>query len=164
MRRIVSVTVLAATVVIALPLGFTGQASAAAAPRGPTIASQQARVLTLVNRARAGAHCPALRANAKLTAAARGHSVDMVRRNYFAHNTPTGVTPWARIARAGYPRASLGENIAAGQRTADQVVTAWLNSPAHRANILNCSFRSAGTALVTGGRYGYYWTQDFGSR
>jgi uncharacterized protein YkwD len=88
----------------------------------------------------------------------------MAKRHYFAHNTPAGTTPWTRIARAGYPKASLAENIAAGQPTADAVVKDWLNSPAHRHNILDCSLRSVGTGLATGGTYRYYWTQDFGSK
>ncbi len=121
-------------------------------------------MLTLVNAARVTAGCAPLRANAQLTKAARGHSADMARRHYFAHDTPGGTTPWTRIAQAGYPRADLAENIAAGQRTADAVVKDWLHSPDHRRNILDCGLRSVGTGLATGGPYGYYWTQDFGSK
>lgn len=161
MRRLLVLAVLAAATLV----GLTGPAAAAAPATGTAATTaQEARVLLLVNRARAQARCPALRANAALTRAARGHSLDMARRNYFAHVTPGGTTPWTRIARAGYPRAALAENIAAGQRTADAVVRAWLASPPHRRNILDCSMRSVGTGLATGGRYGTYWTQDFGSR
>ncbi len=162
MRRAVLLTVLATALALA---GLTGPAAAAPARTGTAATTaQEARVLALVNRARARAHCRPLRANAALTRAARGHSLDMARRNYFAHVTPGGTTPWTRIARAGYPRAALAENIAAGQPTADAVVRAWLASPGHRRNLLNCSMRSVGTGLATGGRYGFYWTQDLGSR
>jgi uncharacterized protein YkwD len=164
MRRIASLAALIVTAVIASLIGISGQANAATTLSAKQVATQEARVLTLVNQARVRAGCAPLKANAALTRAARAHSADMARRGYFAHNTPTGVTPWTRIAKAGYPRASLGENIAAGQTSAAAVVTAWLNSPAHKRNILNCGFKSVGTGLVTGGHYGYYWTQDFGSR
>jgi uncharacterized protein YkwD len=156
MRR-TRLTVLAATAVLATAIGLAGPAAAAAA-------TPQARVVTLVNAARARAGCAPLKVNAQLTKAAQGHSADMAKRNYFAHNTPGGVTPWTRIAQAGYPKAALAENIAAGQPTADQVVRAWLNSPPHRANILNCGLRSVGTGVARGGTYGIYWTQDFGSK
>ena len=165
MRRHLSTSILAAALALAAPIGLAGPAAAATPTTGTAATTaQEARVLLLVNRARAAARCPALKANAQLTRAARGHSLDMARRNYFAHTTPGGTTPWTRIAKAGYPRATLAENIAAGQPTADAVVKAWLNSPGHRRNILNCSLRSVGTGLATGGRYGHYWTQDFGSR
>lgn len=88
----------------------------------------------------------------------------MARRRYFAHTTPGGTTPWTRIARSGYPRAALAENIAAGQPNADAVVRGWLRSPAHRRNILDCGYRAVGVGLATGGPYRSYWTQDFGSR
>jgi uncharacterized protein YkwD len=160
MRRVTRLTALTAAIVVATLVGLAGPAAAAT----PTTASQEARVVQLVNAARAKAGCAPLRTNAQLTKAARGHSADMAKRNYFAHNTPGGVTPWIRIAQAGYPMATEAENIAAGQKTADAVVKAWLNSPGHRRNILNCGLRSVGTGLATGGSYHYYWTQDFGSR
>jgi uncharacterized protein YkwD len=158
MRRVTHLTVLAAAVALVTLIGFAGPAAAA------TTASQEARVVKLVNAARAKAGCAPLKVNAKLTKAARAHSADMAKRHYFAHNTPGGTTPWTRIAQAGYPKASLAENIAAGQPTADAVVKDWLNSPPHRQNILDCRLRSVGTGLVTGGTYRYYWTQDFGSK
>lgn len=154
MRRIMLLAVLVTTLLAGL-----------AGPAAATTATPQARVTSLVNAARAKAGCAPLRVDARLTRAAQGHSADMAKRRYFAHNTPGGTTPWTRIARAGYPRnAALAENIAAGQPTADQVARAWLRSPAHRANILDCRLRAVGTGLARGGPYGWYWTQDFGSR
>jgi uncharacterized protein YkwD len=60
----------------------------------------------------------------------------------------------------------MGENIAAGQRTPAAVMDAWMKSPGHRANILNCGFRviGMGVATVTGSPFGIYWTQNFGDR
>lgn len=153
-RRLMLLTALATTVLALL-----------AGPAAAATASPQARAVSLLNAARAKAGCAPLKVDARLTRAAQGHSADMVKRRYFAHNSPGGTTPWTRIAKAGYPRNSrLAENIAAGQPTADQVVRTWLRSPAHRANILDCRLRSVGTGLARGGPYGTYWTQDFGSR
>jgi uncharacterized protein YkwD len=164
MRRFATTAALAAATA-AILIGFAGQASAATATTGTkTTTAAETKVLQLVNQQRAARKCPALKANAALTKAARGHSLDMAKRNFFAHNTPQGVTPWTRMAKAGYTNATMAENIAAGQPTAAEVVRAWMNSPAHRANILDCSLRSVGTGLATGGQYGYYWTQDFGSK
>lgn len=157
----------AATAVLVL-LGLLGlialSGPAAAATRAQQNAAQETQVTKLVNAERAKAGCGALRVDARLVKAARGHSQDMVDRKYFAHNTPGGVTPWTRIANAGYPKAALGENIAAGQATAAAVVRSWMGSTVHRRNILNCSFRAVGVGLATGGQHGYYWTQDLGSK
>lgn len=119
------------------------------------------QVVKLVNEQRADAGCQPLRTDSRLVAAAAEHSEDMAVRDYFDHNTPDGVTPWTRIENEGYDQPSA-ENIAAGQPTPDAVVTAWMNSPGHRANILNCDSHATGVGFYRGGSYGYYWTQDFG--
>lgn len=125
----------------------------AAPPPTPT---QQ--VFALVNQARAHAGCPALADNPHLDTAARQHSDDMANRHYFSHTTPEGVTFDKREIAAGYANPG-GENIAQGQTSAQQVMTAWLNSPGHRANILNCGFVAIGIGVNP---RGWYWTQDFG--
>ena len=94
---------------------------------------------------------------------AQAHSQDMATRNYFDHNTPEGKSPFDRMTAAGYAFSSAAENIAAGQRTPADVVTAWMNSAGHRANILNCGLTQIGVGYATGGSYGVYWTQDFGT-
>jgi uncharacterized protein YkwD len=119
------------------------------------------QVVKLVNEQRVDAGCQPLRTDSRLAAAAAEHSEDMAVRDYFDHNTPDGVTPWTRIEDEGYDQPSA-ENIAAGQPTPDAVVTAWMNSPGHRANILNCDSHASGVGFYRGGSYGYYWTQDFG--
>jgi uncharacterized protein YkwD len=123
-------------------------------------ASYEAEMVTLTNDQRAAHGCPALRDDSRLRTAAIGHSVDMRARGYFAHNTPDGVTPWTRIEAQGYSDPSA-ENIAMGQQTPQSVVDAWMNSPGHRANILNCSSKAIGVG-VQFGPDGPWWTQDFG--
>ncbi len=89
----------------------------------------------------------------------------MARYRYFQHADPSGRSPFQRIADCGFKsRRALGENIAAGQRSPQSVVRAWLNSPGHRANIEAASFRFSGIGAVHrgGSIYGWYWTQDFG--
>jgi uncharacterized protein YkwD len=123
-------------------------------------AGQVEQVVTLVNQARAQASpkCAALRVDIHLTAAAQGHSDDMVAEKYFSHDTPAGVGFAARVQAAGYPRPG-GENIAQGQTSAQQVMSDWMASAGHRANIVNCKFTTIGVGLNT---VGWTWTQDFG--
>lgn len=123
-------------------------------------AAYEAQVVALTNQQRLAHGCPALRDDPRLRAAAIGHSVDMRARDYFAHNTPGGVTPWTRIEAQGYSDPSA-ENIAMGQQTPQAVVDAWMNSPGHRANILSCSSKAIGVG-VQFGPDGPWWTQDFG--
>jgi len=120
-------------------------------------------VLRLVNVERARVGCSAVRWEARLATAARLHSEDMARQNYFSHTSLDGRTPWDRIRAQGYTYGSA-ENIAAGFSTPATVMVAWMNSPGHRTNILNCTNKALGVGSGKGGDYGIYWTQDFGSR
>jgi uncharacterized protein YkwD len=119
-------------------------------------------VLTLVNQERAG-KCDALTIDSRLATAARKHSADMAARNFFSHDTPEGVSVATRVTNAGYKWSSVGENIAMGQQTAASVMESWMNSPGHRANILNCGYKHIGIGLAYRGKTPY-WTQDFGSQ
>ena len=123
------------------------------------------QVVTLTNAERAKAGCGPLTVNATLTAVAQAHSQDMATNNYFDHNSQDGRTPFDRMTAAGYRYSTAAENIAAGQRTPQDVMTAWMNSPGHRANILNCALKQIGVGYATGSssQYGVYWTQDFGT-
>jgi uncharacterized protein YkwD len=133
-------------------------------PPPPTFEEQ---VITLTNLERAKvANCPALNHNLQLAAAAEIHSLDMANQNYFGHIGSDGSTSSSRAIAAGY-MLSVGENIAAGQTTPESVMNAWMSSAGHRANILNCSYRSIGLGYVsdpndTFGPYRHYWTQMFG--
>ncbi|MFG2309130.1 CAP domain-containing protein [Streptomyces sp. NPDC048566] len=119
-------------------------------------------VLALTNRERAAHGLPQLSPDGPLTAAAQGHSADMVARDFYAHTSPDGRAPWDRAAAAGSRHRTVGENIACGQRSPAEVVLGWMNSPGHRANILTPEFTHLGVGLAGGGRAGTYWTQLFG--
>ncbi|MEV6360193.1 CAP domain-containing protein [Nocardia asteroides] len=122
----------------------------------------RAQVLDLVNRERRAAGCAPVRTASKLQTAAQRHSDDMAARGFFDHVNPSGVGPGGRIEAAGYTWRTYGENIARGQDTAAAVMTGWMNSPGHKANILNCGFTELGTG-VTLGSGGPWWTQNFGA-
>lgn len=121
------------------------------------------QVATLVNQVRAKAGCAAVHTDERLRTAARGHSADMAAQGYFSHTGKDGSTFVDREARAGYPRAAAGgENIAMGYPTPANVMTAWMNSSGHRANILTCDFKALGVGLAYDSNGAAYWTQDFG--
>lgn len=123
------------------------------------------KVVALVNEARADAGCEPLTVDVTLAAVAHAHSKDMATSDYFDHNGQDGTTPFERFTSAGYDYSTAGENIAAGQQTAAEVVEAWMNSENHRENILNCSFTEIGVGryVDANSTYGVYWTQDFGT-
>ncbi|MEU8617913.1 sigma-70 family RNA polymerase sigma factor [Streptomyces sp. NPDC048623] len=125
-------------------------------------ASEAQQVIDLTNAERAKAGCGPVTANTLLTRAAQGHSDDMAARNFFDHTNPDGADPGDRVTAAGYRWSTYGENIAKGQRTPAEVMDAWMNSPGHRANILNCSFKEIGIGIHDAG--GPYWTQVFGAQ
>ncbi|MFF5973860.1 sigma-70 family RNA polymerase sigma factor [Streptomyces sp. NPDC012769] len=124
--------------------------------------SDSRQVIDLVNTERSRAGCGPLSENSLLTKAAQGHSDDMAARDFFDHTNPDGDGPGERVTATGYRWSTYGENIAKGQRTPAQVMDSWMNSPGHRANILNCDFREIGIGIHTDG--GPYWTQVFGAR
>ncbi|MFJ4566348.1 CAP domain-containing protein [Streptomyces caelestis] len=119
-----------------------------------------AQVLALVNEERAKVGCSAVAANSALTELAQNYSEDMAARGFFDHTDPDGRTPWDRAERAGISNLG-GENIARGQADAAAVMDAWMNSPGHRANILNCDFKTLGVGVEFGSG-GPWWTQNFG--
>jgi uncharacterized protein YkwD len=149
-----------------------------AAPFSPPAAAQaaevQSRVLALVNEARARpqrcgsqafAAAPPLRLNPTLAGVATAHAADMARYSYFSHTGRDGSNVDGRATRAGYPWRAIGENIAAGQMTADTVVQGWINSPGHCANIMSPAFSEMGAAFVVNNQssQGIYWAQVFGA-
>ena len=120
------------------------------------------QVLALTNTERAKVGCPALTANPTLTKVAQAHSVDMAANNYFDHNSQDGRSPFDRMKQAGYSFSAAAENIAMGQQTPSDVMTAWMNSAGHKANILNCTYTQIGVGYATNKSGAPYWTQDFG--
>jgi stress response protein SCP2 len=122
-----------------------------------------ADVVTATNAERARHRLGLLTVDPRLAAAAQGHSADMVRRTFFAHENPDGAQVWDRAVAAGYTYRKVAENIAAGQPTAADVVRGWMESPGHRANILDGELTQIGVGRADGGSYGVYWTQVFGT-
>jgi uncharacterized protein YkwD len=137
--------------------------AASSAPPAPTTPPQPSpvdQVVALVNDARAHAATPCgpVQLEPRLTAAAQAHSDDMAARNFFDHTNPDGVTFSQRILATGYPQVAMAENIAKGQRSASQVMRAWMGSTDHRKNIENCAYNFIGIGL---NRTAWTWTQDF---
>ncbi|MFI1398073.1 CAP domain-containing protein [Streptomyces sp. NPDC020681] len=122
----------------------------------------EAQVLALVNKERAAAGCSPVTSNAKLVRAADDYSDVMADSGVMSHTGPDGSTMTSRVEAAGYAWSTLGENIAQGQSDAAAVMDAWMNSPGHRANILNCSFKEIGVGVHFGDG-GPWWTQNFGT-
>ncbi len=120
------------------------------------------KVVQLVNDERAKKGLEPLEMNNRLSGLAHMKSKDMADNNYFSHTSPTYGSPFEMMKQFDFNYRTAGENIAAGQRTPESVVQGWMNSPGHRANILNENFTQIGVGYVEGsGQYGTYWTQEF---
>ncbi|MFJ8048349.1 CAP domain-containing protein [Streptomyces luteogriseus] len=139
--------------------GGTGSDSGSGSGSG---GGTEAQVLALVNKERAAAGCSPVTANDRLTRAADDYSDVMASSGVMSHTGPDGSTMTTRVEAAGYQWSTLGENIAQGQADAASVMKSWMNSPGHRANILNCSFKELGVGVHFGDG-GPWWTQDFGT-
>ncbi|MFJ7421202.1 CAP domain-containing protein [Streptomyces uncialis] len=131
------------------------------APSAPSAqGSPETQVVTLVNQERAKVGCSPVSADAGLARLAEAFSQDMAARGFFDHTDPDGDSPWDRAEAAGIDDLG-GENIARGQADAAAVMDAWMDSPGHRANILNCEFTTLGVGAHFGSG-GPWWTQNFG--
>lgn len=119
------------------------------------------QVVRLVNLERQKRGLTALRLNWEVARVARYKSIDMRDRNYFSHTSPTYGSPFSMLQSFGISYQAAGENIAAGQPTAQEVMKSWMNSTGHRQNILNPLYTQIGVGLARGGSYGIYWTQMF---
>lgn len=153
---------------IQLPEGDHGQSTDQAnSEQGMEIAEQAGstvqadEVLKLVNQERAKVGLKALTLSAELTNVATIKAKDMRDKGYFDHTSPTYGSPFDMMKRFGIQYSSAGENIAAGQKTSQEVMNSWLNSSGHRANILNKDYEQLGVGYVEGGSYGTYWVQMF---
>ena len=133
----------------------------------------EAEVMQRINAIRAaGAVCgakafqPAIALvwNNTLLLAAKGHSTDMAQKNYFAHVGLDGRSASQRVTAAGYNWINVGENIAAGRQSVNEVMTAWANSPGHCQNLMNPEFRDVAVACVrnNAANYRMYWTMNLG--
>ncbi|WZL74201.1 SafA/ExsA family spore coat assembly protein [Clostridiaceae bacterium 35-E11] len=118
-------------------------------------------VVRLVNVERAKAGLQPLKENWELSRVARYKSKDMMERKYFSHTSPTYGSPFEMMKNFGISYAYAGENIAMGQRTPEEVMKGWMNSPGHRKNILSPNFIQIGVGYAVNGNGTKYWTQMF---
>lgn len=124
----------------------------------------EAEVFRLTNEFRVQNGRDPLKIDARLNESAEAHSQNMADLNFFSHTGRDGSRAGDRMEDAGYDWRGWGENIAAGQKTPEQVVQAWINSSGHRANMLNSNWEEIGVGYVKdtdGSGYGHYWTQNF---
>ncbi|MDI6098762.1 CAP domain-containing protein [Actinoplanes sp. NEAU-A12] len=133
------------------------------APSGGDTASSAvaAEVVRLVNVERQKAGCSGLSSESRLEAAAQKHSELQAERNSMSHQLPGEAGMSDRVTAEGYRWRSVGENVAAGYSSAASVMDGWMNSPGHKANILNCGFKEIGVGLAKSSSGTQYWTQNF---
>jgi uncharacterized protein YkwD len=121
-------------------------------------------VLDLTNKAREEEKLPPLKPNAILFKAAREHTLNMIKQNKMDH-VLDGKKPSDRTKEAGYKSGWIGENIAAGQGWLPHVAfKVWMESPGHKANILNRTYSEIGIGVSRSTKGEYFYTQVFGGR
>ncbi|MBR0427920.1 MAG: SH3 domain-containing protein [Clostridia bacterium] len=125
-----------------------------------TMNSDEKEVFDLINKQRTANGLSPLKENSELQRVARIKAQDMVNNNYFSHTSPTYGSPFDMMKSFKISYNTAGENIA-GNSSNSSAVTAWMNSPGHRANILNSSFNQTGIGVVTGSKYGKIYVQMF---
>jgi uncharacterized YkwD family protein/spore coat assembly protein SafA len=125
------------------------------------IKALESEVVRLVNIERSKQGLQPLKENWQLSRVARYKSADMATKNYFSHTSPTYGSPFRMMESFGIKYSSAGENIAYGQKTPQQVMTAWMNSPGHRSNIMSPSYSQIGVGYATNKSGTPYWTQMF---
>ena len=124
------------------------------------LTADEQRMLNLVNSERAKMGLSALRANLKVTEVARLKAGEMIAKNYFSHTSPTYGSPFDMMKQFGVSYRYAGENLAGAPGT-DIAHTNLMNSPGHRANILNGNYREVGIGIINGGPYGKMFVQMF---
>ncbi len=165
-----SVYVAPASAKVAPASAKAAPASAKAVPVSAQAPLQATRALQLVNEVRArGARCgdrsfgpaPPVKLSQTLGGVAFGHADDMAKHNYFEHEDLTGRSPADRVRAVGYQEKLVGENIAYGPKSAEEVVQGWLDSPGHCENIMDPRFAEMGIAYAAGhaSRRGLFWVQ-----
>lgn len=146
---------------------FAGSLAGAAAPAdAATLDAAETELQRVVNEFRGSKGLPTLQVSDTLTFSAKWMAQDLAVYSYFSHTSLDGRSPTQRMADAGYPAASTwtGENLAAGQTTAREVLTGWINSPGHYAVLTNPHYRAIGLgrAYSAGSTYKTYWAANFG--
>jgi len=136
--------------------------SAPAVPLNNDVVVDQ--VLQLINERRSRIGLDELTLNPVLTRMAEDYCTEMIEDGFFAHENPfTGDGPGERAYKAGYVFVQVGENLAAGQESAEQVVAEWMASAEHREIILGMQWREIGIGVRIGGEYNVYWVLEFGN-
>jgi len=148
------------TIVAGIPAKTTGDQNTCSVPANNDVVISE--VLRLINEERASWGLQPVQLDPVLTQIAEDYCCEMIEQGFFAHENPvTGERHGDRAYKAGYTFLAMGENLAAGQETAEQVVAEWMASPDHKDIILGIQWRSIGIGVRTGGEFGVYWVLDF---
>ncbi len=139
----------------------TQQAAPSKTEVSSSVSSYEQKVVELVNVERQKAGLSSLSLDTAISNVARMKSKDMANNNYFAHQSPTYGSAGDMLTKYGIKWSAWGENIASGQRTPQEVVTAWMNSPGHKANIMSTNFSKLGVGYAVNSNGTPYWTQMF---
>ncbi|WP_371367233.1 hypothetical protein SRRS_12730 [Sporomusa rhizae] len=124
------------------------------------LTAQEQQMVNLVNKERTSIGLNALTVDMRLVKIARMKSLDMINNNYFGHQSPVYGSPFDLMKAQGVTYKTAGENIA-GNSSVEAAHTGLMNSPGHRANILNTQYTKIGIGIIKGGPYGYMFTQEF---
>ncbi len=130
-------------------------------PDTNSLASYEQQVFELVNKERVARGLGTLKYSTDVAYVARVKSQDMIDKKYFAHESPTYGSPFKMMEKFGLRFSAAGENIAYGQKTAAEVMNAWMNSAGHRANILSQTYTTIGVGVAKAANGTLYWTQEF---
>ena len=130
-------------------------------PEASPLKTLETQVIELVNKERVARGLAPLKQKWELSRVARYKSQDMINKGYFGHTSPTYGTPFHMMESFGLRFSAAGENIAYGQRTPQEVMNAWMNSPGHRANILSGVYTQIGVGAAKKADGTLYWTQMF---
>jgi uncharacterized protein, YkwD family len=147
------------TITVTKPSTGTGSGTTTTKPSTGTNTSTSTyaqQVVTLVNQERAKVGLSALTSDSLLNTVAYDKAKDMAVNNYFSHTSPTYGSPFDMMKAYGVKYSYAGENIAAGQKTPQEVMQAWMNSAGHKANILSPNYKKIGV-----GYYNGEWVQEF---
>ncbi|RUS42894.1 SCP-like extracellular [Cohnella sp. AR92] len=141
----------------AAPARTAAPVQSANPPSSASASAFEQQVLDLVNKERQSGGLNALTMDSKLVEVARAKAKDMHDNNYFDHQSPTYGSPFDMMKSFGVSYQSAGENIAKGQTSPEQVMSQWMNSPGHKANIMNGSYTKIGVGYMPTGE----WVQEF---
>lgn len=142
--------------------GSSGSSSSNSSNSGTTstMTNDEQEVFNLINKQRTANGLPALKVDTEVQRVAKIKAQDMVKNNYFSHNSPTYGSPFDMLQSFKVSYKTAGENIA-GNSTNSGAVNAWMNSSGHKANILNSSFNYTGIVVINSPKYGKVYVQMF---